>query len=509
MIRLILLIVVLFASTLKAEDILAVYGEQVSARRGILAWFCEGVNHRELSYDDYEMDGHHYVSEQDLQNRSAISYDLENLPVLFRTVKVFLPPNDFFPDQPGDQMSPFYVALNRDDGGHPGASLKGPVQANALDQWDYFGQWVSCSTERLIATDSLLWLTVMWKSETPSAPVLGFDYTDSPMRSLAGYFDDGFNWVPLSGGNIMVRGEYLANDLDDGLVLDSGATLPDSFRIYSAGVPTLTADDVFYDTTVIGNLHARMALDNIDNYFVLTSYRDGLESAPSDVIHIPGSYTPAAVIDFDPDQLDIVLPAVCDTAFEVVLQNENGGSLDYRVINWSMIELKRADAFDFDIFPKSGKIANFDEDTLKISLSLAQAQTGRFKMLIRFEFEDSFTVYREEEFEINLQVDQVTSAEDEVDEVLPQDFYLGHNYPNPFNSRTLISYANNSGSVAHLEIYDLLGRFVGQIPLQPVKTGVVSIDPNTLGRGKLASGIYFYRIREQTSVAVRKMIYLK
>ncbi|MBD3382269.1 MAG: T9SS type A sorting domain-containing protein [candidate division Zixibacteria bacterium] len=509
MIRLVLLIVVLFASTLKATDILAVYGEQVSARRGMLVWFCEGINLTGLSYDDCEMDGHHYVSEQDLQNRSAISYDLTNLPVFFREVKVFLPPNDFFPGQPGDQSSPFYVGLNRDAGGYPGDYLYGPVQADVPDEWSLFGQWVSRSTERLITTDSLVWITVKWKPETPGAPVIGFDYTDSPLRSLAGYFDGSLNWVPLSGGNIMVRGEYLANDLKGDLMLDSGATVPDSFRIYSAGVPTLTADDVYYDTTVVGNLHARVKLDYLDNYFILTAFKNEIESSASSRVHIPGTYTPRAVIDFDPDQLDIILPNVCDTAFELILQNENGGDIDYRVTNWSMLELKRSDAFDFDIYPKSGRITNFDEDTLRIEFSLDQAQLGRFKLIVRFEFEDSVSIYQDEEFEINLQIDQLTSADDEFDEVLPQDFYLGHNYPNPFNSRTVIPYTNNTGSVAQLEIYDLLGRLVAHFPLKPAKTGLLTIDLENLGRKKISSGIYFYRIREMRSGQVCKMSYLK
>ncbi|MCX6121916.1 MAG: T9SS type A sorting domain-containing protein [Ignavibacteriales bacterium] len=89
---------------------------------------------------------------------------------------------------------------------------------------------------------------------------------------------------------------------------------------------------------------------------------------------------------------------------------------------------------------------------------------------------------------------------------LPTHFSLNQNYPNPFNPSTSISYdLPVSGRVA-LEIYDLLGRKVKIIVDEWQQAGAYTAHINMNG---FSSGVYFFRIKFQEYIAVRKMLLLK
>jgi pimeloyl-ACP methyl ester carboxylesterase len=89
---------------------------------------------------------------------------------------------------------------------------------------------------------------------------------------------------------------------------------------------------------------------------------------------------------------------------------------------------------------------------------------------------------------------------------MPTHFSLSQNYPNPFNPTTNISYdLPVSGRVA-LEIYDLLGRRVKTIVDEWQQAGAYTARVNMNG---FASGVYFYRMKVQGYIAVRKMLLLK
>jgi len=72
----------------------------------------------------------------------------------------------------------------------------------------------------------------------------------------------------------------------------------------------------------------------------------------------------------------------------------------------------------------------------------------------------------------------------------PMNFNLENNYPNPFNSSTLIPYTLNNPSHVSLNIYDISGRIIETLitEYQMADRYVVEFDAN-----KYASGIYFYK----------------
>jgi hypothetical protein len=85
-------------------------------------------------------------------------------------------------------------------------------------------------------------------------------------------------------------------------------------------------------------------------------------------------------------------------------------------------------------------------------------------------------------------------------------------YPNPFNSRTNISFSAPDKGHATVEVFDLLGRKVGEIYNGEIEAGRTTVTWNAeseAAKGELNSGVYFYRISSQGRSVSGKMIYLK
>jgi hypothetical protein len=73
---------------------------------------------------------------------------------------------------------------------------------------------------------------------------------------------------------------------------------------------------------------------------------------------------------------------------------------------------------------------------------------------------------------------------------IPTSFALRQNYPNPFNSGTVIPFDLPEKSRVHIEVFDMLGRFVAKIADEAFERGHKSVSwfPAT------ASGVYFFRL---------------
>jgi len=88
----------------------------------------------------------------------------------------------------------------------------------------------------------------------------------------------------------------------------------------------------------------------------------------------------------------------------------------------------------------------------------------------------------------------------------PQDFSLSQNYPNPFNPETTISYSLPKAGNVTLEVYSLLGQKLSSLVSKRQSAGTHSIQFNA---SSLSSGIYFYRLKFDGRVMIKKMTLLK
>ncbi len=105
----------------------------------------------------------------------------------------------------------------------------------------------------------------------------------------------------------------------------------------------------------------------------------------------------------------------------------------------------------------------------------------------------------------------ITDVNDNDGRSLPVSFRLGQNHPNPFNPSTTIEFDIAKRSFVTLEISNVVGQKVRTLVSQQMTAGshqVIWLGRNDAGQ-KVASGIYFYRLKSGDNTAVRKMIMLK
>lgn len=88
----------------------------------------------------------------------------------------------------------------------------------------------------------------------------------------------------------------------------------------------------------------------------------------------------------------------------------------------------------------------------------------------------------------------------------PTEFKLFQNYPNPFNPETKIEYLLPEARQVRLAIYDVLGQEIRTLINDMEEAGYKSVDFDATG---LSSGVYFYSLRADRSVEVRKMLISK
>jgi hypothetical protein len=89
---------------------------------------------------------------------------------------------------------------------------------------------------------------------------------------------------------------------------------------------------------------------------------------------------------------------------------------------------------------------------------------------------------------------------------LPSAYTLYQNFPNPFNPTTVIRYAVPRRAHVELAIYNSLGQRVIQLIDADVDAGSHEV---ALNGERLASGIYFYRLRTRDFVQVKALTLLK
>ena len=96
-----------------------------------------------------------------------------------------------------------------------------------------------------------------------------------------------------------------------------------------------------------------------------------------------------------------------------------------------------------------------------------------------------------------------------VDPVIPVQFNVSQNYPNPLNGATRIEFSIPQPGDCTADIYNILGQRVWTRTLPDMPTGNHYLDLGDKEIGDLASGIYFYRITSNDASIVKRMLILK
>jgi hypothetical protein len=99
----------------------------------------------------------------------------------------------------------------------------------------------------------------------------------------------------------------------------------------------------------------------------------------------------------------------------------------------------------------------------------------------------------------------------EVDGLLPSEFYLAQNHPNPFNPATSIQFSLPVEASVKIQLFNMLGEKVTEITNREFSAGVHIINFTADG---LSSGTYLYLLEAKGSNGVifnqtKKMLLLK
>jgi hypothetical protein len=90
--------------------------------------------------------------------------------------------------------------------------------------------------------------------------------------------------------------------------------------------------------------------------------------------------------------------------------------------------------------------------------------------------------------------------------VLPTEWSLSQNFPNPFNPTTEIRYTVPRAERMTLKVYNLMGQEVATLVDGMVNAGTYAAS---FDGGKMASGVYVYRLESETFSASQKMLLMK
>jgi hypothetical protein len=90
--------------------------------------------------------------------------------------------------------------------------------------------------------------------------------------------------------------------------------------------------------------------------------------------------------------------------------------------------------------------------------------------------------------------------------VVPKSYVLDQNYPNPFNPSTTISYSIPAAGHVSLKIFNLLGQEVETLIDHQQTAGSYKLQ---FDASRLSTGVYFYQLKADQFVTVKKMLLLK
>ena len=95
---------------------------------------------------------------------------------------------------------------------------------------------------------------------------------------------------------------------------------------------------------------------------------------------------------------------------------------------------------------------------------------------------------------------------DDDDEVIPNQYALYQNFPNPFNPETIIKFDLPESDIVKLNIFNTLGEEVAQIVNEQLQAGTYYYNFNA---ENLPSGVYIYKLITSNYQSSNKMLLLK
>jgi hypothetical protein len=93
-----------------------------------------------------------------------------------------------------------------------------------------------------------------------------------------------------------------------------------------------------------------------------------------------------------------------------------------------------------------------------------------------------------------------------MDELIPSEFYLSQNYPNPFKDKTTIKYCVPDKTLIKLTVLDPDMTVIKELENDVKDAGTYEVE---FGASSLAHGTYFYRFEAKGFNKTKEMILTK
>ena len=108
-------------------------------------------------------------------------------------------------------------------------------------------------------------------------------------------------------------------------------------------------------------------------------------------------------------------------------------------------------------------------------------------------------------FEMDGVTDLITTVSRD-ESIVPQDYHLSQNFPNPFNPSTKIQFSVVSSQLTVLKIFDMLGREVATLVNEEMRPGSYEATWDAAG---FPTGVYFYRLQSGGLVETKKLVLMR
>ncbi|MCF6271512.1 MAG: T9SS type A sorting domain-containing protein [Melioribacteraceae bacterium] len=270
---------------------------------------------------------------------------------------------------------------------------------------------------------------------------------------------------------------YSTSSVTSGGVLQNATSTSTWASSSSFTMPTLIPGATYF-----WQVRSRLAADNaqVSNYSNVESFVTNAYSSP--IILIPGSPVGNTIVQTSSPTLSWILPTTSESelTYEIEIANNQ-------------------DMIGSEIF------ANLENPFYE--LDELNGDTKYFWRARSKNGEGLYSQYSDiGSFSIG---DNVTGVSNE--KVIPTKFFVGYNYPNPFNPTTTIQYGIPESAYVTVKIYNMLGEEVSVLVQSEKSAGTYEImwTGNDNFGNKVSSGTYIFRVVAGDQVMSRKMILMK
>jgi len=152
--------------------------------------------------------------------------------------------------------------------------------------------------------------------------------------------------------------------------------------------------------------------------------------------------------------------------------------------------------------PKSGIVSSGNSMDIDMVFGTAGMNDGDYYADIIFFSNDPLTPVTT--IPAHMHIEPTTGIKEE--DLLPTEYSLYQNFPNPFNPVTTIKFDLPEKSEVMINVYNILGEKVQTLINKEIEAGSHKVKWDANGVG---SGVYIYRIKAGDYIETKKMVYLK